>query len=41
MSSQHDADLLRLKAVIKMREQMGQMGIPIVCIEATIAEAFQ
>ena len=41
MSGQYDADLLRLKGMIKMREQMAQMGIPTGCIEATIAEVFQ
>lgn len=41
MSGQYDADLLRLKGMIKMREGMAQMGIPTGCIEATIAEVFQ
>ena len=31
MSGQYDADLLRLKGMIKMREKMAQMGIPTGC----------
>ena len=31
MSGHYDADLLRLKGMIKMREQMAQMGIPTGC----------
>ena len=38
MSGAYDADLLRLKEMIKMREQMARMGIPTESIEATIAE---
>lgn len=41
MSGQYDADLFRLKGMIKMREQMAQLGIPTGCIEATMAEVFQ
>ncbi len=42
MSGAYDADLFRLKEMIKMREEMAKIGIPTGCIEATIAEkAFQ
>ena len=41
MSGQYDADLLRLKGMIEMREQMAQLGIPTGCIEAAMAEVFQ
>ena len=41
MSGQYDADLFRLEGMIKMREQMAQLGIPTGCIEATMAEVFQ
>ena len=41
MSGAYDAGLLRLKELIKMREQMAKMGIPTGCIEATMAEVFR
>ena len=40
MSGEYSAGLLRLKELIKMREQMAKMGIPTGCIEATMAEVF-
>ena len=41
MSGAYDAGLLRLKELIKMREQMAEMGIPTGCIEANMAEVFR
>ena len=41
MSGVYDAGLLRVKELIKMREQMAKMGIATGCIEATIAEVFR
>lgn len=41
MSGAYDVGLLKLKGMIKMREQMAGMGIFTGCIEATIAEVFQ
>lgn len=40
MSGEYGAGLLRLKELVKMREQMAKMGIPTGCIEATMAEVF-
>ena len=41
MSGAHDAGLVRLRELIKMRDQMAKMGIPTGCIEATMAEVFR
>ena len=41
ISGTYDAGLLRLKELIKMREQMAKMGIPTGCIETTMAEVFR
>lgn len=41
MSGANGAGLLRLEELIKMREQMAEMGIPTGCIEATMAEVFR
>ena len=40
-SGTHAADLVKLKGMIKMREQMSGMGIPTGCIEAAIADIFK
>lgn len=41
MNGAYDSDLLRLKGMIEMREQMAAMGLPTGCVEVSISEVFK